>query len=305
LGDTNALELLAYSLWLIRDLVVPLAVFLAVLGLFSRRYRQNAAMAWIWGALATIASAALGQKNSLLHIPDGLIVLGLVVAAVLIVFASRRAGQNRGFGFSKRGSTSSQACAYRLRDGLHPAAENSFYQVLLQTTEGRATICPKVRLGDILDVEAGAQPFSGKSRIDRKHVDFLLCEPTTMQPLVAIELDDSSHNRPDRQARDRFVDEVFSTANLSLVHVRVRRQYDTTTLATTLSPYLGGGGTDVNSVQEVPVTPENEPLCPKCGAPMVVCCSTGKAPGQAVLCLSKLSRLPERHSHRLIGSRRM
>jgi hypothetical protein len=138
--DISVLELLAYSLWLVRDLVVPIAVFLAVLGLFSRRDRQNAALAWILGALATIASAAIGQKNSLLNIPVGLIVLGLVVAAVLILFATRRAGQNRGFRVSRRGSTSSQACAYRRRNGLLTAAENSFYQTLLQTTEGRATI---------------------------------------------------------------------------------------------------------------------------------------------------------------------
>jgi hypothetical protein len=268
--DISVLELLAYSLWLIRDLVVLIAVFLAVLGLFSRRDRQNAALAWILGALATIASAAIGQKNSLLNIPVGLIVLGLVVAAVLILFATRQAGQKRGFRFSRRGPTSSPACTYRLHDGLLTAAENSFYQVLLQTTGGRATICPKVRLGDILDAEAGAQTRIGKSRIDRKHVDFLLCEPTTLQPLVAIELDDSSHHRPDRQARDRFVDEAFSSAKLPLVHVRAQRQYDATTLATTLSPYLGGAVTAVNSVKEAPETPDNKPLCPKCGAPMVV-----------------------------------
>ena len=32
------------------------------------------------------------------------------------------------------------------------------------------------------------------------------------RPLVGIELDDSSHDRPDRRERDKFVDSVYSSA---------------------------------------------------------------------------------------------
>lgn len=43
-------------------------------------------------------------------------------------------------------------------------------------------------------------------------MDFLLCDRESLQPLLAIELDGHSHNRPGHQARDKFVDGVFAAA---------------------------------------------------------------------------------------------
>ncbi len=57
---------------------------------------------------------------------------------------------------------------------------------------------------------------SFRNKIDRKHVDFVLCDPHTMRPLVGIELDDATHGRVSRQARDEFVDEVLAAAGLFL-----------------------------------------------------------------------------------------
>ena len=38
---------------------------------------------------------------------------------------------------------------------------------------------------------------SGKyeNKISGKYIDFLFCDPVTMQPVLAIELDDASHQR--------------------------------------------------------------------------------------------------------------
>ena len=38
-------------------------------------------------------------------------------------------------------------------------------------------------------------------RINAKHVDFVLCCPATLRPLLVVELDDASHGRADRQER--------------------------------------------------------------------------------------------------------
>jgi hypothetical protein len=51
-----------------------------------------------------------------------------------------------------------------------------------------------------------------------------------MNPLFAIELDDSSHNQPDRIERDAFVDDVFAVADLPLLHIPVRGSYNTSEL---------------------------------------------------------------------------
>ena len=37
---------------------------------------------------------------------------------------------------------------------------------------------------------------------------------------LIIELDDSTHDRPDRQTRDDFVDRVFQQIKVKLLHVR-------------------------------------------------------------------------------------
>ncbi len=146
-------------------------------------------------------------------------------------------------------------------------AELHFYQSLRVFTGDRAAIVVKVRLGDLFIVTASdsRKTIGYANKINRKHVDYVLCDPITMSPIVAIELDDSSHQREDRQARDEFVDGVFSAAGLPLVHVPVKRQYTRTQFEETLDPYLNGTAN---------VPPQSaavqSPPCPTCGGTMVL-----------------------------------
>lgn len=168
---------------------------------------------------------------------------------------------------------------YRLRDDFLSQAELSFYHVLKTAIGERAVICPKVGIAEVLFV---AQPHVNqayRAKIVQKHLDFVLCHPKTMHPLVAIELDDASHNRPDRQARDEFVNEACHVAGLPLVHVPVRHAYQTRDLAEQLAGYLNGHGAPnlptaaPASAASTPnqVTPSAAPpVCPKCGVPMVL-----------------------------------
>jgi hypothetical protein len=80
-----------------------------------------------------------------------------------------------------------------------------------------------------------------RNKIDRKHVDFLLCEPKTFKLLLGVELDDASHQRAKRVARDRFVDEVFERAGLPLLRVLAKRNYDPESLSRMIGEKLGGG----------------------------------------------------------------
>ena len=59
-----------------------------------------------------------------------------------------------------------------------------------------------------------------------------------MTPIVGIELDDQSHQRPDRRDRDGFVDQVFENANLPLVHIKVQHTYNTNELLQKLEKYI-------------------------------------------------------------------
>jgi hypothetical protein len=59
-----------------------------------------------------------------------------------------------------------------------------------------------------------------------------------MRPLVAIELDEPSHDQPHRQARDAEVEQLLKLAGLPLVRLRTRYAYKTTELEAMLAPHL-------------------------------------------------------------------
>ncbi len=176
---------------------------------------------------------------------------------------------------------------YLLRDDFLSAAELSYHRVLQGVLNGRLVVCPKVALGDLFFAQTGdhRQNRVALNRIDRKHVDFLLCDPTTMRPRVGIELDDRSHERQDRKERDTFVHGVFTAAKLPLVRVPAKHGYSATEVEGVLRPHFGIA---LQEVVSTPVTPKpsiqtggqgapapgqteaQAPLCPKCGAAMIL-----------------------------------
>jgi len=157
---------------------------------------------------------------------------------------------------------------YRVRDDFLSPAELSFYHVVTTAAAQRATICPKVGLGDIFFVSRPHENRAAFNRIIQKHVDFLVCEPRTMKPLFGIELDDASHARADRQARDEFVRQVFAAASLPLLRFPVQRSYNVQEIATQMEPLLSGKGVPV--AEKLDVSPGGTaPQCPKCGVEMI------------------------------------
>ena len=51
-----------------------------------------------------------------------------------------------------------------------------------------------------------------------KHVDFVLCD-TKLVARYIIELDDNSHNAPDRAERDQFVDSVLQAVGYRVLRL--------------------------------------------------------------------------------------
>jgi hypothetical protein len=185
---------------------------------------------------------------------------------------------------SPKAEQAQQEFPYALRDDFLSPAEQSFYQVLKSVVDGRLVICPKVALADLFFAKTGdaRQNRVALNRIDRKHVDFLLCEPKTMRPVVGIELDDKSHDRPERRERDTFVAGVFEAAKLGLIRVPAKQGYAASELKNLLSQHLDSGPTaPVAAPGPQPTTqgpaaefPESSssstPRCPKCGGGMVL-----------------------------------
>lgn len=103
--------------------------------------------------------------------------------------------------------------------------EKRFYNVLRKVVAPHAVLA-KVRLADL--VEADERHLLRKSNFDHiksKHIDFVICD-AALSPIIAVELDDLSHQRPDRVARDRDVNRILEIASLPILRVSVRRTYD-------------------------------------------------------------------------------
>lgn len=168
---------------------------------------------------------------------------------------------------------------YKLREDFLSRAELGFFQALQTTVRGEANVCAKVSLGDLFFGESGdtEQNRVLRNRINRKHVDFLLCDPQTMTPLCGVELDDRSHDRADRVERDRFVDQVFEAAGLPLVRVPAARTYAPAPLHALLAPHLGLVAFQpelCSPTADTVVLSRNdgadEGACPRCGGRLLV-----------------------------------
>lgn len=208
--------------------------------------------------------------------------------------------------FSNPSSASpAEGFPYRLRDDFLSQTEASFFHVLRQAAGEEYLVCPKVSLRDLFFVSRPKENPGAHARIAQKHVDFVLCHARTLKPALAVELDDSSHQKPERRERDQFVEGVFAAAGLRLVRVPARAGYQLPELRALLFPGVSQPPAEPEMpVQNAPVqnTPPSTSLptvpegagaaeCAKCGAPMLLRTSTrGERRGEQFLGCSNYPR---------------
>ncbi|WP_137936770.1 DUF2726 domain-containing protein [Chitinivorax sp. B] len=82
-------------------------------------------------------------------------------------------------------------------------------------------VLAQVGLSRILGIRKGADRQYWFNRISRMSVDFVLCNRDA-SIVAAIELDDASHQRPDRQAADEKKDRAVAAAGIRMVRFHVR-----------------------------------------------------------------------------------
>ena len=155
----------------------------------------------------------------------------VLVVLALLVLQSTKGSRNKGTPSEK-----SEDLPYVLKRYLMSPAERSFFGVLEQVTDSsKYYIFPQLSLSKLVTVETGTESYQTyHNKVDRKSVDFVLFDRNAISPVLAIELDDSSHDREDRQERDAFVDRVLAKAELPLLHVRAQAAYDPKQLAASI-----------------------------------------------------------------------
>jgi very-short-patch-repair endonuclease len=128
--------------------------------------------------------------------------------------------------FLLRHAAKARRLPYFSRKFLLTQGEAAFYRVLRGTVPEGLSLCFKVRLCDLIDCAPDARQKGFWSKIAQKHIDFVLVDSADTAIRLAIELDDRSHERKDRQDRDAFVDGALGVAGIPILRVPAAAEYD-------------------------------------------------------------------------------
>jgi hypothetical protein len=169
--------------------------------------------------------AAFTLPNPQLILLAAAVVGGLILLILITKFLARR-GTDAG---------------YRSRERVLTPAERSFFGALEMALSKQYRVLPKIRLADLIGPPRGSDRRAYQSafnRIAAKHADFTICRESDLAILGVIELDDQSHDRADRQARDRFLEQALQSAGIPLLRIKAARGYDTALLSSQLTALL-------------------------------------------------------------------
>ncbi len=110
---------------------------------------------------------------------------------------------------------------YTKKKYLLSKPESDFFKTLDRILDNQYYIFPQIHLDSILDNKVIGQDWKGAlSHIQRKSIDYVICDKIYLSPLLAIELDDSSHSRNDRRYRDNLIERLFQEANMPLLRIQ-------------------------------------------------------------------------------------
>lgn len=195
---------------------------------------------------------------------EQIIVIAIVVILILVL---NQVKKNR----NELANNEKDVLPYKVRDDFLTDAEYSFYKLLKLSLNDNVVICTKVGLKDIFFIGKGVgndyMKYFGK--ISQKHVDFLLCDPETMKPLCAIELDDASHTNKKNLERDLFVEKVYKDANFKLIRISTASDLSVPKIRETFDDIINSNHTLKKEFSE-----KQSVICPKCNVPMVLRKST-------------------------------
>lgn len=192
----------------------------------------------------------------------------LVVVAILVLKSKLPAKANRD------DSASADEFPYQRAGALFTPAERSFLGVLDQAVAGRARVFGKVRVGDVLSPRKGLQrgaSSTARNKIDRKHFDFVLCDPNDLSVICVIELDDKSHQAKSRQERDYLLIGACKAAGIPMIQVPAKSAYTISIVAELFSGLLPAPqeATAGSIVEAQVVSLDGSNNCPKCSSDLV------------------------------------
>lgn len=138
------------------------------------------------------------------------------------------------------GIASSDKPEYRKSKSVLTYRERILLRAIRRAVAGDYTILMKVRMGDFVWLANEPQDRKFHSnQVQCKHVDFLLCDKVTIEPLLVVELDDSSHKKYDHAERDKFKDDTFDAVGIPYIRVQIQDKYDAEILKKQIREKIG------------------------------------------------------------------
>lgn len=126
---------------------------------------------------------------------------------------------------SRKAGTRREEFPYTSRGALLSRGEAAFFRPLRRAVGRDFLIMCKVRLADVVTCPVRRDRRGPFAAISQKHLDFVLCELKTTRIILAVELDDRSHEAEHRKRRDRFLNETLQAAGIRLLRIKARAQY--------------------------------------------------------------------------------
>jgi hypothetical protein len=120
--------------------------------------------------------------------------------------------------------------------------EFAFYTVLRRAVGQDFDIMSKVRAAAVVNCSRGDWAAGYGAPISQKELDFVLLKPGTSFVVAAVELDDKTHELPERRERDAFLDAAFDVAGVPLLRFRARARYECRAVRATVLEELAARG---------------------------------------------------------------
>lgn len=116
-----------------------------------------------------------------------------------------------------------QYLPYRLVTPILTQREKKAYFIINSyCIKNNLALFSKIRLADFITPKNTIHNkdfYFWFNKISAKHVDFLIVQQGSFIPLLAIEVDDPTHYRADRQERDILVDNIYFSVGLPIIHI--------------------------------------------------------------------------------------
>ena len=109
---------------------------------------------------------------------------------------------------------------YYAKSYVMTSRENECFKILNEIFSSKWFVVPQVHLSALLDYRVKGQNWNAAFRhINGKSVDFVLIGKESYKVICVIELDDSTHSKPDRIERDVEIERMFKEAGIPLARI--------------------------------------------------------------------------------------